>query len=150
MKYPDRDKNSREKEIKVIKKLNEIKFECDEIKEDYIDTRINSKEGYDVAVENNNLIILDTNLTKELISEGLARETISKIQNLRKSNGYEIMDRIIIHYSSNEEYTNSINDYLDIIKKETLANDIIKEDNIEDIIDINEYKVGIKLEKVQK
>ena len=38
------------------------------------------------------------------------------------------MDRIIIHYSSNEEYTKRINNYLDFIKKETLADDIIKED----------------------
>ena len=45
---------------------------------------------------------------------------------------------------------NSITNYIDTIKKETLANDIIKEDNIEDIIDINDYKVGIKLERVNK
>ena len=132
---------------KLVINLNGTDYK---IETDYIDTRINSKEGYDVAVENNNLIILNTNLTEELIGEGLARETISKIQNLRKSNEYEIMDRIIIHYSSNEEYTNSINNYLDFIKKETLANDIIKEDNIDNIIDINDYKVGIKLERVNK
>ena len=132
---------------KLVINLNGTDYK---IETDYIDTRINSKEGYDVAVENNNLIILNTNLTEELIGEGLARETISKIQNLRKSNDYEIMDRIIIHYSSNEEYTNSINNYLDFIKKETLANDIIKEDNIDNTIDINDYKVGIKLERVNK
>ena len=139
-----------------LKLLNEDKLEISlngtdyKLQSDYIETRINSKEGYDVAVENNNLIILNTKLTPELIGEGLARETISKIQNIRKSNDYEIMDRIIIHYSSNEEYTNSINNYLDFIKKETLANDIIKEDNIDNIIDINDYKVGIKLERVDK
>ena len=139
-----------------IKLLQDNKLEINlngtdyKVESDYVETRINSKEGYDVAVENNNLIILNTNLTEELIGEGLARETISKIQNLRKSNDYEIMDRIIIHYSSNEEYTKSINNYLDFIKKETLANDIIKEDNIDNIIDINDYKVGIKLERVDK
>ena len=139
-----------------IKLLNEDKLEISlngtdyKLQSDYIETRINSKEGYDVAVENNNLIILNTNLTEELINEGLARETVSKIQNLRKSNDYEIMDRIIIHYSSNEEYTKSIKDYIDFIKKETLADDIIKEDNIDTIIDINDYKVGIKLKRVNK
>ena len=132
---------------KLVINLNGTDYK---VETDYVDTRINSKEGYDVAVENNNLIILNTNLTEELIGEGLARETISKIQNLRKSNDYEIMDRIIIHYSSNEEYTNSINNFLDFIKKETLANDIIKEDNIDNTIDINDYKVGIKLERVNK
>ena len=60
------------------------------------------------------------------------------------------MDRIIIYYSSNDEYTNRINNYLDFIKKETLANDIVKEDSIDNIIDINNYKVGIKLERVNK
>ncbi len=118
--------------------------------EDYIEKRINSKEGYDIATENNNLIILNTNLTEELLGEGLARETISKIQNLRKSNGYEIMDRINIYYTSTDEYADKIDKFKEFIKKETLALSIERKDNIENLTDINEYKVGIKLEKITK
>ena len=117
--------------------------------DDYIEKRINSKDGYDVAVENNHLIILNTNLTDELVSEGLARETISKIQNLRKTSGFEIMDRICIYYSSDDEYYDIIKNYLEFIQKETLAVQMVRVDAINEMIDINEYEVGFRLEKVK-
>ena len=117
------------------------------INKDLVDIKITSKEGFNIAVDNNDLIILDTNITEDLLCEGLARETVSKIQNLRKSIGYEIMDRIKINYSSNDEYSNRIEKYLDFIKKETLAISISRVDNIENIININDYEVGIEIEK---
>jgi isoleucyl-tRNA synthetase len=117
---------------------------------DMIDTRISSKEGYDVAVDNNKFIILNTELTKDLINEGLARETISKIQQLRKSNDFEVTDRITIYYEADDDYVNGISDYLDFIKNETLGVDFIREDNIQDVFDINDYKVGLRLERINK
>ena len=141
------------KDIELLEKNNlTIKLNNKEYKitQDLVDKRVNSKEGYDIATENNNLIILNTNLTKELLGEGLARETISKIQNLRKSYGFEIMDRINIYYTSNDEYSDSIKDYLEFIKKETLGITIERKDNIEENTTINDYKVGIKLERVIK
>lgn len=126
--------------------INDITYN---ISHDIVDTRITSKEGYDVTINNNKVIILNTELTDDLINEGISRETISKVQQLRKNNDYNIEDRINIYYSSNAEYTNSIKDYLDFIKKETLALNIIKEENIDNIIDINSYKVGIRLERVK-
>ena len=59
-----------------------------------VDIRIVAKDGFDVAMENNNFIILNTNLSKELIEEGISREFVSKIQNLRKLKEYDIADRI--------------------------------------------------------
>ena len=120
------------------------------ITSDLVEKRINSKEGYNVAVENNNVIILNTELTRDLLNEGLARETVSKIQNLRKSNDFDIADRINIYYSSNDEYSMNIKDYLDFIRKETLALNIERVSELTDIVDINEYQVGIKLERVEK
>ena len=128
-------------------KLNDTEYK---ITSDLIDKRINSKVGYNVETSNNNVIILNTELNQNLINEGLARETISKVQNLRKTNGFDIADRINIYYASNDEYSMNIKDYLDFIRKETLALNIERISEIEDIIDINEYKVGIKLEKVEK
>ena len=119
------------------------------VKEEYVDKRISSKEGYDVAVENNHVVILNTHLTDELISEGLARETVSKIQNLRKNHGFLIMDRINIIYNASDEYANKIKNYIDFIKKETLAVSMERVDRDLDIQDINEYSVGIHLEKVK-
>ena len=69
-----------------------------EITSNMVDIRISSKEGFNVGMENNNFIILDTTLTEELILEGIAREFISKIQNLRKSNDFDIVDRIIVRF----------------------------------------------------
>ena len=126
-------------------KLNDNEYE---VTKELVDVKITSKEGFDVAVDNNDLIILNTNITEELLCEGLARETISKIQNLRKSNGFEIMDRINIYYSSNDEYSKKIKKYEEFIMKETLAVSIKKVSNIDDIVNINEYEVGIRLEKV--
>ena len=120
------------------------------ITSDLIEKRINSKAGYNVAVENNKVIILNTELTKDLLNEGLARETISKVQNLRKTSGFDIADRINIYYASNDEYSMNIKDYLEMIRKETLALNIERVSELKDTIDINEYQVGIQLERVEK
>ena len=120
------------------------------ITSDLIEKRINSKAGYNVAVENNKVIILNTELTKDLLNEGLARETISKVQNLRKTSGFDIADRINIYYASNDEYSMNIKDYLEMIRKETLALNMERVSELKDIIDINEYQVGIQLERVEK
>ena len=117
---------------------------------DMVDIRINSKEGFDVGMENNNFIILNTNLTHELIEEGIAREFISKIQNLRKEKNFEIENRITIQFKANEEIKEAIINNLDYIKGETLTNSLeFVENNLKDSIDINgnEVKVMIKKDK---
>ena len=118
------------------------------VTEDLVEKKIESKEGYNVSVWNNLVIILNTELSQSLICEGLARETISKIQNLRKSSGFDIADRINIYYSSNDLYSNKINDYVQFICDETLALSMKKVDSIEEIEKINDFEVGIKLEKI--
>ena len=87
-------------------------------------------------------------LTSELIGEGLARETISKVQQLRKNNGFEVENRIKIYYNSDDSYESSIANYIDMIKDETLAVEVIRVSEQLDSIDINDYKVGFRLEKV--
>ena len=118
------------------------------ISPDIVDTRIIAKEGYNVLANDNKIIILNTELSSELINEGLARETVSKVQQLRKNNGYNIEDRIKIYYSSSDEYTYAIEDFREFIMSETLAIDIVREEDISDKVDINDYEVGIRLERV--
>ena len=65
-----------------------------DINKDMVDVRISSKEGFNVGSENNNFVILNTTLTEDLILEGLARECISKVQQLRKNSDFNIVDRI--------------------------------------------------------
>ena len=117
------------------------------ITKDMVDIRISSKEGFNVGMENNNFIILDKTLTNELIKEGLARELISKVQNIRKENGYEIMDRINLYYNSDELVENSIKEFEEFIKKETLSLEIIKKDDIDKSYDLNGHETYIELER---
>ena len=115
---------------------------------DMLDIRINSKEGFNASNEGNNFIILNTTLTDELIDEGIVREFVSKVQQIRKTNDYEMMDNINIYYSHNDEFNKSIKNYIDFIKKETLAIDLIESDeNYENTYDINGIELGIRLEK---
>lgn len=138
-------------DIEELNNGNTIKMNIDnkeyEITKDMVDIRINSKEGFNVGMEDNNFIILDTTLTDSLIKEGLARELISKVQNIRKDNGYEIMDHIYLYYDSDELVEESIDTYKEFIMKETLSLDIIKKSNLEDEYDLNGHKTFIELKK---
>lgn len=114
---------------------------------DMLDVRIISKEGFNTSYINSNFIILNTTLNKELIDEGIVREFISKVQQLRKTNDYEMMDNINIYYSNNDSFNESIKNYIEFIKSETLAKELIIKDNLNDIYDINGLEIGIELEK---
>ena len=86
-----------------------------------VDIRIDAKDGFDVGMDNNNFVILNTTLTTDLINEGIAREIISKVQTMRKNNNYELTDRISIVYSGSEEIKLAVDDFKDYIMHETLA-----------------------------
>ena len=121
--------------------------ETRDITPDLVDIRISSKEGFDVGTENNNFIILETTLTEDLICEGLARETISKVQQIRKNNGFEVTDRVVIYYEGDSEYQKRIEKYYEFIMKETLATKIEPCKDLTDVYDINDYKVKFLVEK---
>ncbi len=117
-----------------------------DITKDMIDIRISSKEGFASGMDGNKFVILNTNLTDDLLNEGLARETISKVQQLRKNLDFNITDRINIYIDAPLEYKERIKDYIDIIKEETLTINVYDKDDIKDRVSINEYDVGFELE----
>lgn len=117
------------------------------ITKDMVDIRISSKEGFNVGMENNNFIILDTTLTKDLINEGIVRELISKVQNIRKNKDFDITDRITLYYKRNDEFIDAIKDYIDVIKKETLALDMVEKDDINEKYNLNGIEVYLDVEK---
>ena len=139
-------------EIVKLQNNESIKMTIDNVEYDItnsmVDIRIESKEGFNVGMANNEFVILNVELTEELLNEGLARETVSKIQQLRKNNGFEVSDKINVYFNADEEYFDKINNYLDYIKSETLCNEFTKKENINKEIDINDYKVGFELEKI--
>lgn len=119
-----------------------------EINKDMVTVTISSKEGFNVVMENNLFVILDTTLTQDLIDEGFAREFISKVQQMRKNNDYEILDTIKIYYNGPDSIEKAVMKFEDYIKKETLATDIIKVDEeFEQKQDLNGELTGIRLEK---
>ena len=118
------------------------------IDKDMVDIRISSKEGFNVQMESNKFIILNMSLTDELISEGIAREFVSKIQNLRKNNNFEVMDRINIFYDGDKLVEKSVNEYYEFIAKETLADNIIKCTSDLEVFNLNDHETGLKVEKV--
>ena len=114
---------------------------------DMVDIRINAKEGFDAAYMGNDFIILNTNLTEELIHEGIVRELISKVQQLRKTRDYNVIDRITLYYDSSEEVDKCIDEYRDYIMKETLSNDIVKEKGLSEKIDLNGRECYIDIKR---
>ena len=109
--------------------------------------RVESKEGFNTAYAGDNFIVLNTTLTNELINEGLARETVSKIQQIRKNNNFDIADRVKVYYEADKAYTEDIKDFIDFIKEETLALEFNEATDLTDEYDINDYKVKFKVDK---
>ena len=113
---------------------------------DMVDVRIESKEGFNVGMQNNKFVILSTELTRDLLLEGIAREIVSKVQNLRKTNGYDIADRIKLYYDGEEDILDAFNEFADYIKEETLAT-VYENKKNDNVVDINGHDVNITIEK---
>ena len=132
-----------EKNGKVILKIGE---EDVEIPRELIDITISAKEGFVVSMENNLFIILDTNMTKELVEEGLAREFVSKIQQMRKANDFEMMDQIKIIYQASDEVEQAIQAYQEYIMDETLAVEMTQ-GMAEEVFNLNGFDTKIQIMK---
>jgi len=101
-----------------------VEGETYEITPDEVEVRAEAKEGYAVASEGAYLAALVTELTPELVNEGLVREFVRRVQSLRKDADLDIADRIHLYYSASEGLDEAINAFEDYIKEETLAKDM--------------------------
>ena len=108
------------------------------------------KEGYVTESDQAITVILDTNLTPELIEEGFVREIISKIQTMRKEAGFEVMDRIHVFAKGNETISRILTEHGDEIRSEVLADQIVLGETrgYEKEWNINSEKVTMAVEKV--
>ncbi len=106
--------------------------------------------GWLVANEGRLTIALDITVTDELRKEGLARELVNRIQNLRKSSGLEITDKIRIAMVPAPEMNGTISDYADYIQKQVLAESIEMTENLPDAteLDLDDFKLYVNIEKV--
>ena len=139
------------KEISELQSGNSITMnlggEDKEITPEMVDIRISSKEGFNVGMENNNFIILETTLTDELILEGIAREMVSKVQQLRKNKDFNVVDRIKLYYNGDTDIDNCVIKFNEYIKHETLSTDIEKKDNLTEKYDLNGHECYIDVER---
>jgi isoleucyl-tRNA synthetase len=105
--------------------------------------------GWLVANNGKLTVALDISLTDALLQEGMARELVNRIQNLRKTKGFEITDRIEIRIQYNEAIEKTINTFADYIKGQTLANQITLVPTLSeaDVLEIDEDKVVVEIKK---
>jgi isoleucyl-tRNA synthetase len=86
-----------------------------------------AKEGYAVASEGAYLVALVTELSPDLEKEGLAREFVRRVQDLRKTADFDIADRIRLYYAASPKLNQAVKDFADYIKGETLTLDLKQE-----------------------
>ena len=104
--------------------------------------------GWLVGNEGNLTVALDITLTDELRNEGMARELVNRIQNIRKKSGLEITDRIVVSIEPNEASTNAVNAFGDYIARQVLANDLKLEANDGQTVDFDDFTLNIKITKI--
>ena len=144
------DGNKAMAELKAdgVLKLDSVSDEVVLSEEDLLIT-MTQMEGYVSENDNTVTVVLDTNLTPELIEEGFVRELISKIQTMRKEAGFEVMDHIAVSYIADEKVTGIFAKYGEEIKSEVLADAISSGDlkGYEKEWSINGESVQLAVEK---
>jgi isoleucyl-tRNA synthetase len=111
-------------------------------------------EGWVVESEEGVTVAIDAELTDDLIAEGLAREFVNRIQNMRKDAGFDVTDRIVINYSGSGKIIEAVKTFSDYVSAETLADKIEQAGSVEAAPGfkqdwkIGEFECSIKIEKV--
>ncbi|MCB9247354.1 MAG: isoleucine--tRNA ligase [Ignavibacteriales bacterium] len=109
-------------------------------------------EGWVVESEDGVTVAIDSELDENLIGEGLAREFVNRIQNMRKSSGLEVTDRITVTYTSDEKLNNYLEQFYKYIGNEILSDQIIfgknSEEGYKEEVIIGEYTSNISINKV--
>ena len=96
-----------------------------ELTKDDLLIEIAQTEGFESGNDGDITVVLDTNLTPELIEEGFMREIISKIQTMRKEAGFEVMDKITVYSDGNDKIAELISKNEDTVKNDVLATEIV-------------------------
>ena len=141
--------NFGQEEISVLEKEGEISVFISEknIKLTLDDVIISSQdiEGWLVANANGITVALDVNITPELKNEGIARELVNRIQNIRKDSGFEVTDRVEVIIQENRILETAVNQNLEYIKQETLTESLQFEVQLANGTDIAFDEITTKL-----
>ena len=131
-----------------------LKVNDQDVQLDRADVEIISEDipGWLVANEGCLTVALDITVTEELRKEGLARELVNRVQNLRKSSGFDITDKVNLFILSNDMIDDAIREYRDYIANQVLAASIeIEEEAVSDAVelDFEDFKLSVHIEKAE-
>jgi isoleucyl-tRNA synthetase len=126
-----------------------INVEGQDLTVEAVDVDIISEDipGWLVGNEGNLTVALDITLTDDLRNEGMARELVNRIQNIRKKSGLEITDRIRVQIEPNEAATKAVEAFGDYIARQVLADEIKLENNEGQAVEFDEFKLNINITK---
>ena len=149
-------KNFGKEEIKKLETGENISIEVDgeNLAITFGDVEIMSHqiEGWVVESEEGVTVAIDTELNQNLIEEGLAREFVNRVQNMRKDAGFDVTDKIKISFSGSPELAKAINNFSDYISNETLAEELISQQindgGFRQEWKIGDYECSIRSEKI--
>ena len=124
-----------------------------EILPDEVEVRTNARSGFEVASDGAYLAALVTELTPELVQEGLAREVVRRVQDLRKQADLDISDRIKLYYEATPALAEAIELYSDYLKGETLTVKLLAAKAPKDLpaaeAEFGDEKITVALEKAE-
>ena len=118
------------------------------ITEDMVIISLKQKSGYATVTSNKTCVVLNTELDEDLILEGLAREFVRNVQNLRKEADFVITDHINVYYNGGEDIEKMFKKYKSYIMGEVLGEKLIKDDKIDSKFELNDVECFIKVERV--
>lgn len=108
---------------------------------------LKQKEGYASSSNNKTCVVLNTELTEDLILEGLAREFVRKVQSLRKEADFVITDHIKVIYHGSDKINQMLDKYYDYVMGEVLGDELVKDETLAFDDKLNDEDVVIKVEK---
>jgi isoleucyl-tRNA synthetase len=151
-KFQEYLKNITEEDAKVLE-AGELKLDFDgttyTIDNTFVLKTIESKDGYAAVMINYKKVAINTALDQDLINEGIAREIVSKVQNLRKTSGFDIADRIDMKYSAGKEVKDAIKAFKKYIMDEVLAVSLTEDEKAKEELKINEYDMKVSISKAK-
>jgi isoleucyl-tRNA synthetase len=152
----DRIMNLSEVEIAEIETGNSVTVDLDgeiiSISPEDVEIVHEEISGLVVETEGGITVAVDTELTQDLIAEGLAREFVNRVQNMRKDAGFEVTDKIKVLYEGSDELTDAVKDFTSYISVETLAEKLQNSDKLNGGV-VQDWKIGaynckIQIEKI--
>ena len=152
-KFQEYLKNITEEDAKLLE-AGELKLDFDgvtyTIDNSYVLKDIQSKDGYAAVMINYKKVAINTVLTQDLINEGIAREIVSKIQNLRKTSNFDIADRIEVEYTADKEVKDALKQFKKYVMDEVLAVKLNEDKDVKgEELKINDYTMVVKLKQVK-